>query len=107
MVELPAAGTDTVWVQAAGTVSITLAANVEIGRVLGAQAQSLTGGIDDNTLVGGSGNDTLVGGAGFDFASYFEDGLDTAGAPTLGVVANLGTEHRASGASRKAPRRYA
>jgi Ca2+-binding RTX toxin-like protein len=66
VVELPAAGTDTVWVQAAGTVSITLAANVEIGRVLGAQAQSLTGGIDDNTLVGGSGNDTLAGGEGAD-----------------------------------------
>ena len=43
-----------------------------------------------STFYGGSGADTLVGGSGLDMASYWDDGFDSAGRGTRGVVVDLG-----------------
>jgi Ca2+-binding RTX toxin-like protein len=51
----------------------------------------LTGGPAVNRFIPGSGNDTIVGGNPGDVLHYFDDGYDSAGAQTRGLLVNLAT----------------
>jgi Ca2+-binding RTX toxin-like protein len=57
------------WVDSA-IAAHTLAANVEVGRIVAAGAASLTGNAGNNTLYAGVGNNVLDGAAGSDTVSY-------------------------------------
>ncbi len=80
VVESTGQGTDTV---CSSLASLTLAANVEIGRIQGAGTAGLTGNGLANTIFAGAGANVLAGGAGTDTLSY-----DTA---TARVVVSLGS----------------
>jgi Ca2+-binding RTX toxin-like protein len=58
-----------------GAVSISLAANVENGRLSGSAAATLTGNALDNLLYGNAANNTLIGGDGND-QLFFGSGVD-------------------------------
>ncbi|NDY92866.1 beta strand repeat-containing protein [Ideonella livida] len=75
VVELAGEGTDTVFSHLA---DLTLAEQVEVGRVAGSTGQALSGNALANTLVGALGDDTLNGGAGSDWleGGAGDDSLD-------------------------------
>lgn len=68
------------------TLILANVAGIAYGR---AGNDTLTGGNADDELNGGSGADTITGGDGLDTVNYLDDGFDSAGVGTKGVVVNL------------------